>query len=215
MRVYQWEKGIWPNAEIRALAVPCYHCENPVCIDACPEKALYKEPKYGAVLLDEDKCVGHRECWKACPYGAILFENDQPGTKASKCTMCIDRLEEGLKPLCVQVCDLRAFEFGPLEEIASKFGNVKQLEEMPDPLIAQPAAVFKPPLKREMVVPYDANKALQLWQGRGPNAGPDAPPVFESGSDVTNPPDGLVWKNKLVLKAKNVAELMYRTSHDE
>ena len=43
MRVYQWEKGSFPNIELRVLPIPCFHCENPVCADACPNHAIYKE----------------------------------------------------------------------------------------------------------------------------------------------------------------------------
>jgi len=44
----------------------------------------------------------------------------------SKCTMCIDRLEQGLKPICVLSCSMRALEFGPLEEITSRYGNLEK-----------------------------------------------------------------------------------------
>ena len=54
MRVYQWESGAFPNVRLFCLAVPCYHCENPVCVDAA-NGAMYKEPRYGAVLIDPDK----------------------------------------------------------------------------------------------------------------------------------------------------------------
>ena len=53
MRVYQWEQGTFPNVRLGLLAVNCYHCENPVCVDACPHQAIFKEDKYGAVLIDE------------------------------------------------------------------------------------------------------------------------------------------------------------------
>ena len=61
MRVYQWEKGNFPEIGLKALPVNCYHCENPVCVKACPSGALFKEKKYGAVLVDADKCEGGDE----------------------------------------------------------------------------------------------------------------------------------------------------------
>ena len=94
MSVYMWEKGRFPNPSIGILAFNCGHCDNPVCAAACDNGAIFKEEKYGAVLVDQDKCKGDRHCFEACPYGAPKFASDEPGTKMSKCTMCIDRLEK-------------------------------------------------------------------------------------------------------------------------
>ena len=190
--------GCFPEPRIFGLAVPCYHCENPVCVDAA-NGAMYKEPKYGAVLIDPAKAqtqsLDLRKANDACPYGAIVFDSDATTATASKCTMCIDRLEQGLAPICVLSCGTRAFEFGPLADLQSKFGTLKQLDGMPDPSISQPAAVFKPQLPRKQIVPYDANRALQLWQQRGPTADANTPLVFQNAADITNPPSGLVLKN--------------------
>lgn len=131
MRVYQWEKGVFPKIDLRVLPIPCFHCETPVCAEACPNKAIAKEEKYGAVLVDPEKCTGARKCWQACPYGAPQFAGNEPGLKMSKCTMCIDRLEEGLKPLCVLSCSMRALEFGPLDELMKKYSNLRRLEDIP------------------------------------------------------------------------------------
>jgi len=218
MRVYAWEEGAFPGIRIYALAAPCYHCQNPVCVDAA-NGAMYKESKYGAVLIDPAKAktqsLDLRKANQACPYGAILFDSDALDATGSKCTMCIDRLQQGMAPICVTSCDTRAFEFGPLEQIQQTFGTLKQLNGMPDPSVSQPAAVFKPSLPRKQIVPYDANKVLQLWQSRGPFAGPDAPPVFQNASDVTDPMKALIQKNKLVMKHKTNEELLFYTKVDE
>jgi len=131
MRVYQWEKGSFPQIDLRILPIPCFHCENPVCAEACPNGAIYKEEKYGAVLLDPNKCTGSRKCWQACPYGAPQFAGNEFGLKMSKCNMCIERLEEGLKPICVLSCSMRALEFGPIDELIKKYGDLRQVEDMP------------------------------------------------------------------------------------
>jgi DMSO reductase iron-sulfur subunit len=131
MRVYQWETGLFPNVKLRMLPIMCYHCENPACVKACENKAIYKEERYGAVLVDADKCHGDRKCWHACPYGSPQFPRDEPGSKMTKCTMCIDRLTEGLKPICVLSCSMRALEFGPMEEIVRKYGNPNRLRAKP------------------------------------------------------------------------------------
>jgi anaerobic dimethyl sulfoxide reductase subunit B (iron-sulfur subunit) len=215
MRVYQWEQGRFPNVELRMLPVMCYHCENPLCVKACQHGALVKEDTYGAVLVDSDKCEGCRSCWKACPYGAPQFESDDEGAKMSKCTMCMDRLKEGLTPICVLSCSMRALEFGPLAELIRKYGDLRRLEDMPKDSITRPAAVFKPAAGKKQVIPWDPQRALKLWQKRHPESGEALPDVFADLSEVTRAPTDIVGRNKLVLKAKDSAGLMYYTSDNE
>jgi anaerobic dimethyl sulfoxide reductase subunit B (iron-sulfur subunit) len=131
MRVYQWEKGAFPQIDLRVLPIPCFHCEIPVCAEACPNKAIYKEEKWGAVLVDPEKCTGTRNCFEACPYGSPQFAGDETGLKMSKCNMCVDRLVDGLAPLCVLSCSMRALEFGPIDELMKKYGEKRQTEAMP------------------------------------------------------------------------------------
>lgn len=215
MRVYQWEKGAYPHIKLHILAIPCYHCENPVCIPACPNHALYKEEKYGAVLVNQDKCQGTRKCWRACPYGVPQYASDEPGQKMSKCTMCLDRLEQGLKPICVLSCSLRALEFGPIAELRAKYGNLRRLEDMPKDSITKPAVVLKPADAKKMVVPWDADKALELWQKRQPERGQPLPDIFTAKTDITQPQQSIIGRHKLVLKAKSTAEQLYYTTDDE
>ena len=215
MRVYQWEKGIFPNTRLHILPIPCYHCENPVCMKPCPAGAIYKEEKYGAVLVDPDKCVGSRNCWKACPYGAPQYDMDKSGSKMSKCNMCIDRLEQGLKPICVLSCSMRALEFGPLDELREKYGNLRSMEDMPKDSITDPAVVFKPSEPKKQVIPWDSDRALELWQHRQPHKGKSLPDIFTEKSSVTQATQAIIGRNRLVLKARNTEELMYYTTDDE
>ena len=105
LRLYEWDSGTFPNLRVNTLFAPCYHCANPACVPAA-NGAMYKEPKYGAVLIDPAQATSAnlRAAWEACPYGAIVFDSDLPSAKASKCTMCIDRLEQSLQPVCVMSC---------------------------------------------------------------------------------------------------------------
>jgi anaerobic dimethyl sulfoxide reductase subunit B (iron-sulfur subunit) len=141
MRVYQWEKGTFPHVRLHMLPVMCYHCEDPVCVKACKSGALFKEEKYGAVLVDSQKCEGCRSCWKACPYGAPQYDGDEEGARMSKCTMCMDRLEQELTPICVLSCSMRALEFGPMDDLVARYGDLRRLEDMPKETITTPAVV--------------------------------------------------------------------------
>lgn len=203
LRILQWESGVYPSTRLNLVFATCYHCERPVCVDACDHHALFKEDKYGAVLLDEEACQGDRKCWQACPYGALQYDSDAPGTPAKKCTMCYDRLERGEIPICVAACPGRALDFGTMDELEEKYGELKQLEQMPDPDVAYPAVVFKPMTEHKEVVPYDASEVLECMQVRGTSG---LPPLFDDPADVTDIPEGLLGKTRLVMKAASVEE---------
>jgi len=215
MRVYQWETGAFPNVKLHFLAISCYHCANPICLRSCPNGAIFKEEGFGAVLIDREKCKGERRCSQACPYGSIVFASDEPGEKASKCTMCLDRLAEGKKPICVLSCSMRALEFGPLKELQERFGCLNTLEEMPPPRITEPSVVFKASDPKRTLIRWDAEKTLRLWKNRGPYAPDGTPALFDSEDDLSSLPEGTVGRNRLVLKARNVQELMYYTTDDD
>lgn len=223
MRVFEWEEGVWPQVRLNFLAIPCYHCEKPVCAEACPAKAIVKEEKYGAVLIDDEFCNPavvncNRACWEACPYGSIAFASDSPNEKAQKCTMCIERLEEGLLPICVASCPMRALDFGPMnkliEKYSKKFKVTQQIKGMPEPDTVKPAVIIKERDPHREIVPYPIEKVYELWRQRGPYAAPGLPLIFNSELDLK--PEGVkVGRDRLVLKPRSVEELMYYTMNDE
>jgi anaerobic dimethyl sulfoxide reductase subunit B (iron-sulfur subunit) len=110
---------------------------------------------------------------------------------------------------------MRALEFGPLDELRQKYGEVRQIEEMPRATITEPAVILKPADPKKMVIPWDYRRALELWQKRQPADGEPLPDIFADISDVTEIPEKVIGRNRLVLKAKNSEELMYYTTDDE
>ncbi len=210
LRIYQYEKGSFPDLSLHVQWVPCYHCRKPACIEVCPAEAIAKEPKYGAVLIDESKCDACRLCYDACPYGAPMFEEDTLTAKAQKCTLCYDRLERNEQPICVLACPMRALDFGPLSELSATYGLKETLEDLPDPRITEPSVLFRARRPKRQLVPYDSQKALSLFMKRDP-----LPPVFNTLSDVTDIPAGLVGRGELILKHTSAEELLRRTRNDE
>jgi len=210
LRMFSWEVGAFPDVRLHYLFAPCYHCNKPLCLNACPNNAIYKEDKYGAVLVDPNLCQGARKCWVACPYGAPQFADDNPGTKMSKCNMCIERLEKGQLPVCVLACPTRALDFGPIEKMIENYGEVRALPEMPDARKTGPSVIFKPRAERKKVIPYDPVRAIQLMCKRG-----DLPPLYDSPEAITNIPHGVVKRDHLVMKPRDSQELMEVTRNDE
>ena len=213
-RMFEWEDGSWPNVRMNFLYAPCYHCQTPVCVAACPNHAIYKEGDYGAVLIDPAVCKGARDCFEACPYGAITYRSDliDPSVQAQKCTMCIDRLDQGQIPICVASCPMKALDFGTLSDLQSKYGKLQQLPGMPDPSTTNPSIVFKPRDAKKQLVPYDSAKVLALAQQRIGVSGNPLPNLFNSTTDVTDVSDPtLVTHSQLKMKASNVDEAIKTT----
>ena len=210
LKIYEYEKGSFPDVRIHFQWIPCFHCEEPVCISSCPTGAIYKEEKYGAVLIESDKCNGCRLCYRSCPYGAMVFESDEKKIKAQKCTMCIDRLEIGLKPICVLACPNRALDFGPISMLRSRYGYNADLEDLPQSQVTKPAVVFKPHSKKHQLIPYDPIRAMELLMRRDP-----LPRVFQPTDIIIEIPSQIIGRNKLVVKQGSVNELMYYTRSDE
>ena len=94
----------------------CRHCDDPPCVDACPEEAIGKRED-GIVVMDYEKCSGCEACIEACPYDAITLDEDKG--VAQKCNLCHHRVDQGLIPACADnVCLAHCIYFGDPEEIA-------------------------------------------------------------------------------------------------
>ncbi len=208
LRMLEWETGTFSDVRMHFMFATCYHCTNPVCVDAAGG-AMFKEPKYGAVLIDPQNNRGLRAAAAACPYGAIVFDSDASDAPASKCNMCIDRLEQGKMPVCVMSCHMRALDFGKLSDLQTKYGNVATIQGFPDPSTTTPSIVFKPADTKTNLVPYDAARALELMGDRG-----TLPKPFNSSDDVLNP-TATVGRSTPVFRPQSTSELMQTSRNDE
>jgi len=94
----------------------CMHCDNPVCVDACPTRATFKAED-GSVQIDRTRCIGCGGCIASCPYGA-RFRNPLTGT-ADKCDYCASTLGLGMPPACVLACPTHCRTFGNAADPAS------------------------------------------------------------------------------------------------
>ncbi len=106
--------GEYPKLKRASLVYHCMHCDDPDCLSACPVGA-YNKREDGPVLYDKDKCIGCRYCMNACPFGVPHFDYDKgliDGAFIDKCTMCPQRIDNGLEPACVATCPTDALAFG-------------------------------------------------------------------------------------------------------
>lgn len=94
----------------------CMHCNYPSCASACPVGALHKQEN-GAITYDPQKCIGCRYCMVACPFNVPRFEYDSPTPQIRKCTFCYEKISQGEKPVCAQVCPTGAIMFGTRDEM--------------------------------------------------------------------------------------------------
>jgi len=137
--------GEFPNVQLAYQPTSCQHCQNAPCEKVCPVGATFKRSD-GAVLIDFERCIGCRYCMAACPYGArsfawekgqyapeftvgygqkhrsngrLVFTPVRPMGVTEKCTLCVERIDDGKKPMCVEACPAGARIFGDLNDPSS------------------------------------------------------------------------------------------------
>lgn len=92
----------------------CMHCTDAGCVEVCSSGALYHRED-GVVAFDTEKCNGCTYCQTACPFDVPRYRPTDG--LIDKCTLCMDRLEEGGVPACVLTCQPEALKFGKREDM--------------------------------------------------------------------------------------------------
>jgi formate dehydrogenase iron-sulfur subunit len=105
----------------------CKHCTHAGCLDVCPTGALFRT-EFGTVVVQQDICNGCGYCVSACPYGVI--DRREGDGRAWKCTLCYDRLRDGLEPACAKACPTDSIQFGPLDELRER--AARRVDELHD-----------------------------------------------------------------------------------
>jgi dimethyl sulfoxide reductase iron-sulfur subunit len=146
--------GTFPDIEMAYLPVACQHCTNAPCVKVCPVKATFRRED-GAVLVDYERCIGCRYCIAACPYGIrvfnwgagkhepdftvgygkdyrtggrLVFTADRPTGVVEKCTWCVEKIDGGEQPMCVDACPTGARVFGDLNDKQSEVSTLVNQE---------------------------------------------------------------------------------------
>ena len=95
----------------------CKHCVNAGCLEACPTGSIIRTP-FDTVVIQQDICNGCGYCVPACPFG--VPELSTTDHKAHKCTLCYDRLVDGLEPACAKACPTDSIQFGQVDELMER-----------------------------------------------------------------------------------------------
>ena len=140
-KVLEQEVGKFPQSKRVFWPMRCMQCEEPACLAVCPTGAT-SQREDGIVVVDAEKCVGCKACILACPYDARTIWEEREGyfresltpyeDKAyrihrlgtvQKCDFCADRINEGLRPYCVEACLTGALIFGDLDDPDSELNQ--------------------------------------------------------------------------------------------
>ena len=92
----------------------CKHCARAGCLESCPTGAILRT-EFDSVYVQPDICNGCGYCVVNCPFGVIDRREDDG--RAWKCTLCYDRLREGMTPACAKACPTASIQFGELPEL--------------------------------------------------------------------------------------------------
>lgn len=234
-RVLNIEAGTYPHVKRIYVPVLCNHCENPACLKACPNKAIFKRED-GIVLIDQDRCRGTGACVSACPYGNIIltektqwylpedraYERDFVRLRlkenvARKCTFCAQRVDRGLEPACVVACPTTARIFGDLDDPDSKIS--RYVEEQEETTGREPFKLL-PECGTEPANMYLGTMAVQQVSTLGGTAEPpasepapekkaSAPPPAEPVPTTEKTPAGVAFQTGKTLGALLLAALLF------
>ena len=151
-RVMYVEGGTFPDVFAYKVNMSCNHCAEPACLPTCPTGAIWKREKDGIVDIDSTLCIGCRKCEAACPYGAPQWNPKEQIVQ--KCNGCVDEIDAGRKPYCVQACMMRVLDFGGLDKmldgsqptlaIGPNDKTVRQVKNMANPELTHPSIAFVP-----------------------------------------------------------------------
>ena len=149
------------------------HCEDPGCLRACPADGAIIKYQNGIVDFQQENCIGCGYCISGCPYDIPKF--NQKTKKVYKCTLCSDRVGQGLEPACIKACPTGCLKFGTKTEMVQIAGRrAKQLREESGFV---DAGVYDPPSIKGTHVIYVLHD-IKRPERYGLPANPQIPPSY-------------------------------------
>lgn len=108
--VYTYNDEAVTSLPLVNLSLACNHCEIPVCLEGCPSGSYFRDENTGAIVINDEKCIGCKYCKWNCPYDAPKFDSRKK--VIGKCNLCYKRLAEGQMPACASACPSGALSYG-------------------------------------------------------------------------------------------------------
>jgi len=117
LRIERHVRGSTPMVDVAYVPRMCNHCDDAPCVKASQGAITQRDD--GIVVFDPVKCKGRRDLVTACPYDAVVWNEQEQLPQ----TWFFDAhlLDAGWDaPRCVAVCPTRVFEVvrAPDEEMA-------------------------------------------------------------------------------------------------
>jgi len=148
-RVGEMEMGEFPDTLQLFNSMSCNHCIEPECLIGCPTESYIKLDN-GIVWHDDPSCIGCQYCTWNCPYEVPTFNPDRG--IVTKCHMCVDKLEAGQTPACVQACPGGAIEIETVnveQWLAEDMAKEGVAPHLPDIDITKPTTRYTLPELKE------------------------------------------------------------------
>ena len=125
-KIHDVVRGSVPKVKMTYHHSMCQMCEDAPCIAACSSKAIYRRDD-GTVIIDPQKCRGHKMCLAACPYPDSIYFNDALNI-SQKCTFCSHLTDQGWKDTrCADACPTGGMIFGEEEDLKDLIAKAEPL----------------------------------------------------------------------------------------
>jgi len=116
IRVADWEeKGF-------IVPIVCQDCAEPICMNACKEKAIIRDVETGAITIDRSRCTNCKICMQVCPFGGPSF--DPAAREVVLCDHCSGN------PACTDVCTRGALRYTAVDDEEQRTLRLNNMAEM-------------------------------------------------------------------------------------
>ncbi|MGE4553362.1 MAG: 4Fe-4S dicluster domain-containing protein [Desulfovibrionaceae bacterium] len=119
LKLVRFSESVDEDGRMNWLFFPeqCRHCVEPPCIEmGTVQGSMIHDEATGAVIYTKKTAKESIDDVRGvCPYD--IPRQDPKSKVIVKCDMCIDRVQNGLLPACVQICPTGCMNFGDREDM--------------------------------------------------------------------------------------------------